>query len=296
MKTNRFNSTTALWVVGIVLFVLSLTPPRAGAWVGYFARPIETVVAPVQSLLTGLTRKIKSVKDAEADDGPRVAELRRQLRVLEWRLTQSQNESEELRRQMAALQAMRAINPDVSAKLVSGVPVIGGSWDATAQVLKVRAGARHGVTKNSVCLMRSVNLVGRVIDVSSRYCIVRPITQKDAEPLQGVIVLDDGTPGPACPNLTPMGDGTLQGRVEFQDEYTAGLMPTVKAGQTVRLRDPTFPAAASMLVIGTIVNVETLANQRPVITVRPIADLSRVAEVSILTPESEDELDEEAVR
>jgi hypothetical protein len=114
------------------------------------------------------------------------------------------------------------------------------------------------------------------VDAASRSCQVIPITDRASPALLAAVIVAEPDTALLC-NLTPVGDGTLRGPVEFPEGMAAP--PEIKAGMTVRLRDSTWPRHAQGLVVGEVTRVEVKDNQRRVITVKPLVRLDRVSEV-----------------
>jgi cell shape-determining protein MreC len=163
--------------------------------------------------------------------------------------------------------------------------VIGTPAEPGGQIL-VRAGTRDGVEVNSVATAEGVHLVGRVVSVGPRTCIIKLITDKSSGPIDGVIMTPDEARGPKARQLHPVGGGLLQTRVRLE-----GNEKPPEVGQLVRLDDKSWPRNAQMaLVIGAI--------ERPpepdsvgwyIVTVKPTLDLERLSEVVLrISPEEED--------
>lgn len=270
---------------------VAVLPPRWIGFLGWFGGVLDLLVAPVQSPVAASVRWLRGSARASGDD-PAVAQMRRQTEELKSQRLQDWDEIQRLRRQVSLLQGGAVMEPSAPvAQMVA--EVIGGHGDAGGALLKLKAGSLNGVPTDAVAVWDGVHLVGRVVDVEPRLCRVRPLVDRHAGPIDGVIIPSD--PGPLLsPDpmalaletpLTPTGDGRLSGPVEVRSSRPDLPMPEIKAGLIVRLRgqprpgSEAWPAPARMLIIGTVERVETAANERPIVYVRPAYSPADLAEV-----------------
>ena len=291
---------TPLLALSALLLTLALLPPNWIGFVGWFAGVLDLLVAPVQSPVAASVRWLRGPARPAADD-PALAELRRQADELKAQRLQDWDEIQRLRRQLVTLQ--RAPLLDSAAPIAQLVAeVIGAHADAASSLLKLKAGSLNGVPTDAVAVVDGVHLVGRVVDVEPRLCRVRPITDRSAGPIDGIIIPSD--PGPLlAPDplalsletpLTPTGDGRLSGPVEVRSSRPDLPMPEIKPGLVVRLRGSPrpggspWPAPARMLILGTVERVETASNDRPIIFVRPAYSTTDLAEVVLRWPSTPD--------
>jgi cell shape-determining protein MreC len=272
-------------VAVVVLMGLSLTPVRFLGWVEWMGHLPVTLVVPVSHPMSIVGRWLAPARRELGGEG-RLGELELEnQRLLRLYLVQL-GETDRYKRLAETLQGGRALETDVPVRL-RAVPVVGVSSDASSSLLTVRAGSREGVTPNTVATVDAVQLVGQVDGVSPRTATVRPITDPAVQRINGrVMVTRIGPDGLAC-SLEPTGDGRLRGDLEYlAPTPERPSVPEVAVGMTVRLDDPSWPASAQMLVLGTIERIEpsSAAPDRQVITVRPTADLRRVSEVILRIP------------
>lgn len=282
------NPRRTLPLAAAVLTVSALAPVRATRWTEPIADLAITLLAPVSGPTERVGRWLKPAsRRPPAPEQIRELEEERARFELLW--LQERRRLEQFRRQVEQMQLGMALNPDLAVRQIVA-PVIGTSSDLTSGLLRVRAGREHGVEINTVVCVQGVQLLGRVVRVAERHCVVRPITDSSSPRLEGVILVGAGAQERqlAC-SLEPAGDGTLRGRVEWVvDEQLEPL--DVPTGSAVRLADDSWPANAQMLLIGTVARVEPAPDQplRRQVTVRPGVRLDRVREVQLrITPEPE---------
>lgn len=167
--------------------------------------------------------------------------------------------------------------------------VTGTGSDVGSPVLFVRAGAKQGVDVGSVATVQFVHLLGRVTGVRPRAATILPITSPASGVLDAIVVTA-GVPGGLRTQLKPAGDGTLVGDVEDKTDANTQQPIEPKAGDEVRLADPTrWPMHAQMLIVGKVVSVEPSPRQplRKTVVVRPVVgDLLRVSELVLQIPTS----------
>lgn len=264
----------------VALVIVCLLPPRALGWGAWFSSPLEIILAPARHPLRMMVAWLAPMERTRTDSDPALAAMTAQRDDLQRQTLQQQQELEDLRRQISELSRGLDLNPTL-AVVPFIAPVIGGAADRSSGTLTVRAGARDGIERNTVAVIRGVHLVGRVTRVDDRICYVLPITDPGATPLKGVVMLQDQVRGPTC-LLLPTRSGVLRGRVE--DPGAGGTPADLKPGMTVRLLDPdVWPASAQMLVIGRITSIEPLPEQplRKIVTVEPEFRIDRASQVTL---------------
>ncbi|MBL8762385.1 MAG: hypothetical protein JNL50_13900 [Phycisphaerae bacterium] len=278
-QSHESGAGRTLALVVCVLVVLALAPARYSGWVRWIGGLFETVLTPITHPLSGVSRWLSGA------GGPGVTpEVQRQLTEERDRFQtlflQQRDENTRLRDLIAELQRGMKLNPDLPVTQLAA-PVVGVSSDLASAVMRVRAGASEGVDTNAVVAAAGLQLLGKVIEVSNRQCLVQPITSKASGGLIGVVMFDDERPGALC-RLSPTGDGSLKGDVGESADKKAGWEESVKVGATVRLSDTErWPKNAQYLVVGTIERVDPNPAMplRPTIVVRPSMRLERVSEV-----------------
>jgi len=268
----------------LLLIVLGFAPLRFVAWVGWFGRVAQFLVAPVSAPLAAAARWLAPA-EARQGEPEEVSRLEDELAAQRVELLRMTRENGRLRGLIEELQRGFALAPDLAVRQFAA-PVYGRAGDTERGPLSVRAGRREGVGTDTVATALGMQLFGRVSAAEERTCTVVPITSRAAGPLRGRVIVDNSPDG-LVTELEPVGDGTLRGPVEDRRDGTGGASgegPVVpEVGQTVRLDDPgRWPASAQMLVIGRVERVEPAPGQplRKVIVVRPtIERLDRVSEV-----------------
>jgi hypothetical protein len=283
MPSSRTNLALAISAAGL----LALIPRPWLTPVGYFHNPTTFLLGPVQQPVRSLLVWFRGPAPASVDVGstPELAQLQTNLQQATLELLQARQEAADLRLLVRDLSRGLELNPELSVRQIPA-PVIGFGSDLSGGLLTVRAGTSDGVDANAVVVVRGVHLVGRVQRADSRTCAVLPITDPafpkmyKNQKFSGVIMLDEQKRGPFW-KLDSIENGKLVGKVYFEQGAPGEERPTVANDMLVRLRDDSWPPSAQMLVIGRIVQVETGANERPIVTVEPFQDVSRVSEVMI---------------
>jgi len=258
--------------------VVVFLPPGWLGWVGWFGDLAALAIAPASQPAKMVGDWLDPARSRAVDaDAEALAERLSQLELL---LHQAQERAGDLERRLAEVEEWRLLYPDVDIDPL-GASVIGATSDPTDRELIVRAGSKHGVTPNTVAVIRrDAQLVGRVTRASTLTCRVRPITDPTAPRIEGRIMFDAEGNGLRC-SLKPAGDGTLVGDVG----ESVGPRPIepdqIEAGMTVRLDDNTWPAHAQMLVIGHVESVTDDPDKglRKIVTVRPSVELDRISEL-----------------
>lgn len=275
-RSGQPSKALALSVVALLL--LSFAPARLTGWARGLQDPAIVLVAPIAHTAGAVARFLRPARPGPAPP----QELREALLErdrLERRYLAALQRIEDLERRVASLQRGVGVEPSADVTPVVA-PVIGASSDPRDGALMVRAGKAQGITPRvSIAVAAGEHLVGRVVDVRVRHSYVLPITRAPAEEwIQAAVITPDKPLGFLC-QLRATGAGTLAGDLESS---AVG----VEVGQTVRLRDPSWPQSAQMLVIGRVeaINPKSDAPLRKVVTVRPAIDIERVAEVILRTP------------
>lgn len=271
----------------LILIVFGVLPVRAIRWTQPIGDLAAALVAPLSQPLRALSSWLRP---AERRDSAAEAALKEKAEHFEFLYRQQLDENNRLRDTIEELQVQKGLNPELPVSLLTA-PVIGTSSDSTSGVLRVRAGSSDGVANNTVATVRGLQLLGRVVSVSTRTCLVQPITRKAAGQIRGRIILDAPGLSLVC-LLNPVGDGTLRGEVEFQRSPGGDEPLKPSAGQTVRLDDDRWPPGSQMLRLGSVESVQASTEnpQRQVVVVRPaVPRLDRVSEVvlRLTTPDTE---------
>ena len=273
MQRGPLSPRRLLPIVLLGLVVLALAPTSLTGWVSGARNPLETVLIPVSDPVAGLLARARA-PGGEAD--PRVADLEQRLDQEMLLRAQAEQRIEQLRSMVRDLQAGLRITPEAPARSV-WASVVGYSPDPREGLILAGRGSNHGiVTGQTTALARGVQLVGRVVDVSSRTSRIIPITHPRAGLIKAMVMTADPVSGYAA-LLLPQGDGTLLGELVATAEG-------IEVGQMVRLRDDAWPATVQMVEIGRVTEVGRKENQRVTVVVRPEIDVSRVSEVVLRIP------------
>lgn len=275
---HPIHAKRALPFVIVVIFVLALLPLDWIRWVGWFGGLAQTIIAPVSA---PASRAAGFLRTGGGRAAPPEVVQRLEQEKDHFRLLYEQQKAEILRLQRL-LDDLRAdvLRTDTPTRQLIR-PVIGRSSDLTSSVVTVRAGARDGALPQMPVAIQAVQLYGRVETVRERHCLVRPITDRDAGGIDAIVMFDTGHTL-RC-RLSPVGDGSLRGRVEEETAETGPLQP----GLLVRLADDSWPTYVQRFEIGRVESIEPNPDQplRQIITVRPrLDDLARASEVSLVIP------------
>jgi cell shape-determining protein MreC len=259
----------------VVVAILGVLPSRWTGWLSSISGFTQLVVAPVQAPVYHLARWVVPGRGTKVDDAL-VEGLKQERDRFQTLWLREQERTKELERRIAELQH-GVILGDLPVRQIA-TSVIGQGSEGTGGDLLIRAGASQGVEINNVVTTGGVQIVGRVSRAGGRQSQVRLLTDTATGYVGGVVMNDDGTPGPIC-NLHPAKSGDeLLGDVGTKND--AGK---VKTGQLVRLLDDAWPRSARMLVIGEIVSAEDSVTLHQKIKVRPTRDLQRLSEVVVRT-------------
>jgi len=277
----------ALPITVVLLVVLMFLPPKLIGWVGWFGDLATVVLAPIAHP----TRKFAGWIDPARDHRPNdesMEQLRQDRDTALYQAHAAQDQIRELERIIHELQQVEFSLHRNATPLFA--PVIGGSSDLSSRNLIIKRGSQHGVSPNTVAVVRAVQLVGMVTDVAPRTCTVRPITDRAAGRIEGLIVFDDDGNGLAC-SLSPTGVGTLRGDVGAVVGSRAVEPSEITIGMSVLLDDDAWPLNAQMYVLGTVELIEDDPDKglRKIVTVRPTIEIERVKEVTLQLVRDEDE-------
>jgi len=270
----------------VILLLTSAMPASLSTWVSWFGDLAVVFVTPVSHPASMVSRWL-----APASRGPappeEIARLEAEVAHFRTLHLRHQRRIEELEALVRDLQNNRELAPDVPVDVISGVPVIGDTADLSSGMVRLRAGLRQGVVRNTVVAVGGMQLFGRVERVSRDWCLARPITNEDAGAIHTVIVAGDDADAPRllC-RLVPQGDGTLRGPVEYERRPDAESPILAERGQTVYLDDETWPRSSQMLIVGHVRSVGRDPDnaQRQIVVVAPEINLPRVTEVMLRIP------------
>lgn len=274
-----------------VLFLLTILPSRYAGWTNWFGNVADFVLAPIQWPLNLVVSVFKRSSEGANSLDPVIAALERERDKYKDAYYRTLGELDQSRTQLAAMASGLLVNDELPFKLLPA-PVIGSVFDGASQLLRIRAGARNGVTEGSVVTFEGVELLGRIPigGVADRISKVLPITDRNARPISVLIfpgemaeelaaeptaeakqlLVPNLEPGSAiAAQLVPTGSGTLVGPVEAPRMRAEYMPPRPALGMLVRLRDSRWPASAQMLIVGRITFIDTQSNGRQIITVTP---------------------------
>ncbi|GJQ29864.1 MAG: hypothetical protein HBSAPP03_17480 [Phycisphaerae bacterium] len=276
--------TPPLPIAVTVLALLALVvPARYQRWAAWAGDKVELLTAPVSRPAASLAAYLRGPRLSPDDRS--ILALSEENERLRQDLLRTKQDNEKLLATIAEYQRGLGLNPALRARQLRA-PVHGLSA-SSPPTLRVGAGTRQGISRDTVALAPGLQLVGRVIDAGDNTALVLPITGKGGPVLAAIITPEANAPAGLRCTLSAVGDGTLRGPVE--DKRSPGgevIVPIV--GQTVRLDDPAWPETARMLLLGRVEAVDPSPGQplRKVVTVRPlVANLERLGDVMLWTPD-----------
>lgn len=277
-------------VVALLLAIWSLLPVRWTGWVRWFSGPILTIVTPISHPAASVSRWLSPARSGRDDDAVRV--LEDELERAKSLYLAAQRENERLERLLGELRVGSAVTPDAPLRQVA-TSVIGVPSEL-GDILRIRAGTRHGVVVGDAAVAEGLQLIGRVVRVSARTSEVRLLSSKAGEAVRARIVTEESSGAGLDCLLVPAGDGTLSGPVEAPPSTPGAPARVAAVGQSVRLSDEArWPRNAQMLLIGRVESVRPDPDQplRTIVVVRPSMTIDRVRDVIVRTSgeEAEDE-------
>lgn len=287
--THPDPSRRILYLTLAVLALFGILPLRITAWVRHLHVVPDFLIAPISHPLTKLGAAL-SPKPSAANESAELLAMKRERDVERLRADQAEEDVQRLVKLLEQFKVMAELVQDQPPRQIPA-PVYASPSDLGGRLLRVRAGSREGVLENSVAVATGLQLVGRVVEVSSRTCGVLPITAKGAGKIQAVVMIDKGAKSSvsgerlSC-SLEPIGNGTLRGAVMYRVD-SAGKPIPAEVGQVVRLYDDTWPRSAQYLTVGIVEAVDPSPSslQRQIITVRPtIERLDNVKELILRIP------------
>ncbi|MAY75146.1 MAG: hypothetical protein CMJ31_10590 [Phycisphaerae bacterium] len=273
----------------LALIVLAVLPASYLRWTTGLSQLVRAAVTPISHPLIIVSRWLSPADQGRESD--RIETLEAEARTYELRWRQGEQEIKELRQLVEELQSGRALPQKIPIDYVAA-PVIGTASDVASGALIVRRGERDGVTEQStVATTAGTQLVGRVVKVDARTCVVLPITDRAAgTDVRAEIVVDNAAAKSQIINciLFPDDtDGRLGGLATVLNPTASDPdPPTPRPGMTVRLSDPGWPTSSQQLVLGVIEEIRPdEANPlRPWIVVAPTVELRRLGQVILLIP------------
>jgi uncharacterized coiled-coil protein SlyX len=208
------------------------------------------------------------------------------LEELESLLRQKDMIIEDLAQRIADLEQTDSVPAEHVRRLVGRV--FAAQTGPSGGFLRVRRGARDGVILGSVATVRGRHMLGLVSAVESDFCVVTPLADRSAGPIEVLVYAGAGTDLGVRFDLSPVGDGTLRGAGRFVTEGEGQQPVLIEPGATAYLSDPAL-APHWGLEVGEVLSVDRDEQSplRPVITVRPRIDGSRAASVILRVPTAE---------
>jgi hypothetical protein len=295
-RNSWTNPRTQLAAACALAALLSLLPWKLSFWVQTPANFLSIFVSPLQN---GFTKVLSPVAVHRGGGGGGAGSGGMEgpdFEVLRTRYLQLENENQQLRAQIEALQNHVKIAGDL------GTPrVIAGSLGLRGSMLQLRTDhvelrpdGLSPIGTGSVVVLEGINLVGRIVTPGSKVTLAQLIADSSGPEIRGIVRPREGgmeaielagsSGGGGQPEygvrLSPTDGGRLKGSVYLiaKEKGTAGKrLEPVKPGARVRLSDPSWPRFAQMLVLGEVETVSTAQNDRQEVVVRPLYDVRELA-------------------
>jgi hypothetical protein len=260
------------WALAFVALLISLLPARALApWTSDVARVASVPIVPLMHLGMAVRDWIRPPREAFDPRSPEVVELEMQAERARTLFEQSRLKVEELDRQVAALKGARSAvrTGDV---LLESARVVGIDPLRREGLVRINIGARHGVHRDAVVIIRDDVLGGLVASEPAEFvALVRPATRctigvrlyPDAAADAGVDAR--GFPGTV---LKPSEGGVWLGDLASNAR--------IAEGSIARLVDERFPGFAQGLRVGRVRRIlasEAVPGAR-VVEVAPIVEIA----------------------
>lgn len=277
---HQINPRRLLPAAVLALLILALLPTRVAGWMDWFGDLTIRIVAPISHPTTQVARWLSPARVAQVENKAN-EQLQREAEYFDFLYRQELQENERLRAVIVGLQSGMGISGRAPVRLYTAA-VTSHTGDLSSGLLTVRAGTKQGVVeRNTVAVVRAVDLVGRIEHVSTRLSRLRLINDRASGRIEGRVIVDESGTTLKC-SLEPFRDGTLQGWVTVPASLgSENDPPQARKGMLVRLDDASWPASAQQLVIGVVQSVAPAPDVaiRQVVIVKPRVELQRVAEV-----------------
>ncbi|MDX2116120.1 MAG: rod shape-determining protein MreC [Planctomycetota bacterium] len=273
--------------VGLML-LLAFLPMRWTSWVGWFRGPAMTIIAPISTPLAALSSWLRPGEGRRGVDDADASQLRAQLEFYKAEYLRAEQQVEQLRLVIEALQEGVAYGPAVRVRRLEASRV---GADLGSGTITVARGSVHGVSVNSVAvaIQAPQHLVGPVTDVGPTVSTIHTITDRRLSPnLVETLLVPSGTLSPEALAIAPrcqfrpVGDGSLAGELGAEDAAR------IKPGDSAFLDDPSWPSSAQRLIVGRVVRSED--TERPLfkrVVIRPDFDPMRVRGVVLRIPSTD---------
>lgn len=270
--TTRLSGKRLDWALACLALLLSLLPARALAWwTADVARVASVPIVPLMHLGMAMRDWIRPPREAFDPRSPEVIALEMQAERARTLFEQSRLKVEELDRQVASLKGARSAvrTGDV---LLESARVVGIDPVRREGLVRLNVGARHGVHRDAVVIVRDDVLGGLVASEPAEFfALVRPASRctlgvrlyPDAE--ADARIDARGFPGTV---LKPGDGGVWLGDLASNAQ--------IAEGSIARLVDDRFPSFAQGLRVGRVRRIlasEAVPGAR-VVEVAPIAELA----------------------
>lgn len=273
----------------VILLLGSLAPYPAVRWVNSLHHLATALIAPLSDPLNRFANSVRRIEEPLPgfDGDPqairdRFAEIIEDNREKNNRIIALQAELDQLEREIAALQGLRAELAGTNvAPLRAGVT--GRNADPDRRTLTINRGTRDGIREGLPVVDGSL-LVGRVIDAGLPTATVELLTSPGRR--YGAMI--------TAPDLPVTGIPPQRREIcLFEVISPRSLMAIVakdfpaEVGDYAHLRDDDWPATVQGRIIGVVRRVEPLPSQpllRNRIIIEPLRPIDRLNRVTVIVP------------
>ncbi len=271
--------------IALVIALVVLAGLLPTSWVGPVTRDLSSILwvplSPLSHGATAIRVWLRPGVGMPTDADRAVAGESDQFRAL-WHAERLK--VEELEKRLAQFQSTAASDQSGTDVRFEDAAVLARTPAAGGLALKVNVGRRQGISPGDVAVVGGDGLVGRVSsEVGELGCFIITLTSKGIPRFDAYIISASeersSNPKTIPVQLSPDGSGALVGDID--------LGTVITAGDSVRLRDRTWPKTAQGMLVGHVVEVQRKDAQplRGEVTVRPRIDAATLGSVVIKVSE-----------
>ncbi len=187
---------------------------------------------------------------------------------------------QELEKKLSAYEVTSGGNAQSGTVRLAAANVLSRTPGSGGIALKINAGSQQGISPGDVAIVGGDGVVGRIApEVGAVTSTVLSIANRSIGRMDGYVVPADQEkskrPQVIMVQLLPDGRGALRGDID--------LGTSVRAGDLVRMKDPSWPSGAQGMRIGVVTEIKRKDEQplRGEIIVRPAVDPAVVGELVV---------------
>ncbi len=258
--------------------MLSLFPTR---WIAPFTGDLSSILwvplSPMAHGASSIRMWLRPPVELRSDLDRAIATDRDLYRGL-WHAEQIQ--VEELQKKLRAYEVVSAGNGNAGSNRLASAHVVARTASGGGLALRLNAGSMQGIGAGDIAVVDGDGIVGRIApQVGAVSSTIVTVANRAFGRIDGYVVPADQErskrPQVIAVQLLPDGNGFLRGDID--------LGVVAKAGDLVRVKDPTWPVGAQGMRLGVVVEVRRKDAQplRGEVFVRPAVDPAVVGEVVV---------------